>query len=945
MRCLVLIFAITCLHTNAQPVAPILRIETGMHTGQAKRIDADAAGKTILTCAVDKTARLWDAGNGTLLRTFRVPIGTTEEGTLYACALSSDGSIAAAAGITGVEWSNSYCVYLFNTSTGEIIHRISGIPSNIFDLEFSPDGNYLAVACSLNNGVIIYNTKDWSKKKTLTGHVTEVYNIAFSKDGQLASTCWDGRLRLYDKNFELVNTVETKGGAEPLGVSFDATGKLVSVGFYDSNNIEVYSVPDLKLQYKPAIKQGEYSGFLCSVVFSQTGNTFYAGGTFNVADEDGYLHTVIRQWSNGGKGESKDILFRNTIQDIKSLPGGRLAVLGGFPEVAVLNAAGERIWEQVATLNDFTAPNVDHFRINEAGDVVGCTPLHNVAMTFDVQKRQLLPVACNYPSPAEKRGGVTVTNWNQELNPAINNKPIDFFEKNETNCSVDISSNGNDIILGTEWNLYRTTSAGKMIWKTPLPDFAWLVNISGDDKVIAVGVADGTIRWYSMEDGKELLSLYFSSDYKHWILFTPTGYYDASPGAEDILGWQINNGKSNAPAFYPISRFREQFNRPDIIDLVLQTHDELKAIAQANEKKGVTKNTVAIEQKLPPTINILSPTSGATTDQDMIELEYSINSAENAPVTAVKVLVNGRPVALERGISIKPSKEKTKVRVNIPHEDCTITMLAENQNGLSPEANVHLVYKKKNTAPAVLKPDVYMLVVGISNYQDVNLRLGLPAKDAGDFAALIKGQEGKTYNHVTIKTLLNADATKTNILDAFDWMAARTFNKEDVVMIYFAGHGVNDNNNVYYMLPFDANIEKLRSSSVNFEELRQTIAGIKAKVLVFLDACHSGNIQGNSLYINGLVNMLSGSGTGAITFTSSTGKELSYEKAEWNNGAFTKALLEGLNGKAQVSGKTKITYKSLDLYISERVAELTDNKQHPTTVPAPNLPDFTIIEM
>jgi WD40 repeat protein len=943
MRCLMLFLTMLWFKSFSQPVTPILRIETGMHTGQAKRIDTDASGKTILTCSVDKTARLWDASNGSLIRTFRIPISNTDEGTLYACALNNEGTIAAVAGITGAEWSNSYAVYLFNTATGEMIHRISGIPSNIFDLEFSPDGKSLIAACTLNNGVIIYDTKDWSKKKVLKDYLTEVYNVAFSTDGKLSTICWDGKLRLYDKNFEQTGIINLTGGKQPMGISFDPTGKLLSIGYYDSNNIEVFSVAELKLLYKPVVENKDFDGSLFSVAFGDVGNTFYAGGTFNTTDDDGYLYTVIRKWKQNGKGVWEDIKFRNSIQDIKPLPGGRLAVLGSYPEIAVLDANGKRIWEQVATLNDFTAPTVEHFRINERGDIIGCTPLQNVAITFDVNKRQMVKAASNFPYPTEKKGSIAVTDWNQMPLPSINNKPIDFFEQYETNLSVDINSNGKEVILGTEWNLYKTSAEGKLIWKMPLPDFAWLVNISGDDKVVTAAIADGTIRWYSMEDGKELLSLYFSNDYKHWILFTPTGYYDASPGSEEILGWHINQGKDKSAAFFPISRFREQFFRPDIIDLVLQVHDEQKAIALANEKKPVINTLVNIQQKLPPTISILFPANGISTENDMIELEYLVNTADHSPVTAIKVLVNGRPVSIERGVTIKPGKEKTKIKVNIPHEDCTVTMLAENQNGLSPEANIKVLYKKKQPATAATKPDVYVLVIGISNYNDKTLQLGLPAKDATDFASVIKDQEGKTYGRISVQALLNTEATKANILDAFDWLSGKALNKDDVVMIYFAGHGINDNNNVYYMLPHDANLEKLRSSSVNFEELRQTISGIKAKVLVFLDACHSGNINGNNFHINGLVNMLSGSGTGAVTFTSSTGKEVSYEKTEWNNGAFTKALLEGLKGKARVNGKDKITFKSLDLYISERVPELTDNKQHPTTVPAPNLPDFIII--
>ena len=60
------------------------------------------------------------------------------------------------------------------------------------------------------------------------------------------------------------------------------------------------------------------------------------------------------------------------------------------------------------------------------------------------------------------------------------------------------------------------------------------------------------------------------------------------------------------------------------------------------------------------------------------------------------------------------------------------------------------------------------------------------------------------------------------------------------------------------------------------------------------------------------------------------------------NGAFTKALVEGLSGKADYQANGVITVNELDLYLAERVKELTGGWQTPTTAKPQTVPDFPI---
>jgi len=58
------------------------------------------------------------------------------------------------------------------------------------------------------------------------------------------------------------------------------------------------------------------------------------------------------------------------------------------------------------------------------------------------------------------------------------------------------------------------------------------VNISSNGKLAVAAFGDGTIRWYRMSEGKELLALFPHGDRKRWVMWTPSGYYDTSPGGE-----------------------------------------------------------------------------------------------------------------------------------------------------------------------------------------------------------------------------------------------------------------------------------------------------------------------------------------------------------------------------------------------------------------------------
>ena len=72
---------------------------------------------------------------------------------------------------------------------------------------------------------------------------------------------------------------------------------------------------------------------------------------------------------------------------------------------------------------------------------------------------------------------------------------------------------------------------------------------------------------------------------------------------------------------------------------------------------------------------------------------------------------------------------------------------------------------------------------------------------------------------------------------------------------------------------------------------------------------------------------------------------MSEENDAWGYGAFTKAVLAGLSGEADLTQTGRITFKGLDFYVSEEVRKLTQGRQTPVTISPIGIPDFAIARL
>jgi uncharacterized caspase-like protein len=245
-----------------------------------------------------------------------------------------------------------------------------------------------------------------------------------------------------------------------------------------------------------------------------------------------------------------------------------------------------------------------------------------------------------------------------------------------------------------------------------------------------------------------------------------------------------------------------------------------------------------------------------------------------------------------------------------------------------------------------------VLAVGIGDHPVREARLDWAAKDARDFVERLKAQEGGLYKQVRYRLLDDQKATRDAIREGLEWLRRQT-KPRDVAVLFLSGHGFRDEFDDYYFLPYDGDPLKAEISTVSGDDVRRFLRKVSGKTVLFLDTCYSGALRttGTKGELDSLpdtdrfANQLADAESGVIVFASSTGKQLSHERDEWKNGAFTKALLEGLAGRADFTKDFFLFISELETYLTDRVSALTDGAQMPVTTKPKAVENYRLLRV
>jgi WD40 repeat protein len=945
---------------------PTLVVDARGHTGRVWKVVFTPDNQQLISVSFDKSIRVWDLATGESVRTLRPPAGPGEGGTLIAAAVSPDGQTLAAAGVGPAASSQDHPVYLISLASWQITRLLRGSMGPINHVVYSRDGKHVAAA-SHDKTARVWEAATGREVQVLRGHTELVEAIALSPDGRrAATTSLDGTVRLWTVPAgatEATLKAHDKGGAF---VAWSPDGKVVASGGHDGV-IKFWDPAGKLLRQLTDVGCGDIS----SLTFTPNSERLlFTGWSFD--QPRARVEALIDVKTGKYEQESRTDL---SLTDGTVSPNGKLlAVATVQAEIFVLDAATGRVLHKLA-------PRGYRSLYNAAWSRDGRGVAWGVAYSPELAKRSQAPLVRGFDfakleliDPVRgdfARAELVRKDRSLVLNPKTGNvelrTPTDLVRTFRPRRTVGLPENVSCyswitdqlIAVGADGPIYLFDAETGALRRKLVGHSDWVsvVAPSADGRYLVSSSNDRTLRIWRADREEPLLSLFTAGN--DWVAWTPEGYYAASPGGERLMGWQVNNGPDRLASFHPAAAFRKTLYRPDVVRRLVEAGSLEKALAAADQERGRSTAATTVAEVLPPVVLITSPDQAKVEVQEpTVTVRFVARPVGKHPITAARLLVDGRPYIEADGAKVFNPPRAGEIReawtAKIASGKHSVAVQVETaaSKGVSEPVEVYFGARGMTREggdvarpPEMQKPALYILAVGVSDYPG-DLKLNFAAKDAETLARACEAGGKALYRKVEVKLLTDKEATRKNILQGLTWLR-KQMTQNDVAIISFAGHGDKDADGSFYLLPVDVDKDDLLSSAVPGEQIKRTLAGIPGKFLLLLDACHAGAVGSDRRRAAGsltddLVRDLATDDYGVVVLCSSMGREFSLESPKVGHGYFTLALVEGLSGKADYNKDQLIHLNELDLYVTDRVKELSGGRQHPVTVRPSSIRSFPL---
>jgi uncharacterized caspase-like protein len=226
------------------------------------------------------------------------------------------------------------------------------------------------------------------------------------------------------------------------------------------------------------------------------------------------------------------------------------------------------------------------------------------------------------------------------------------------------------------------------------------------------------------------------------------------------------------------------------------------------------------------------------------------------------------------------------------------------------------------------------LIIGNSQYQDPRLaQLVTPQEDVNDLADILRMPDIGSFDEVT--TLVNESDANIR-LSIEDFFADKK--PDDLLVIYFSGHGVRDEQGQLYLAVNNTRANRLRATAIPSEFITTEMDRSRSKrQVLILDCCHSGAFAQGSKAMTGesagTGPAFKGIGYGRVVLTATDATQYAWEGdkviGQADRSVFTHYLIEGLRtGAADADHDGTITLDEMYDYVYEKVITVTP-KQTP----------------
>lgn len=487
------------------------------------------------------------------------------------------------------------------------------------------------------------------------------------------------------------------------------------------------------------------------------------------------------------------------------------------------------------------------------------------------------------------------------------------------------------------------------------------LKLSHDGKWMFSADDQGMIRIWNTDDRTPVMDMYHLGRGDDYIFLTPDNYYKASKGAFDIIHF------AKGMEILSFEQFDLIYNRPDIVLQRLgRSEEETMPYYLAWKKRlrrmGYTEDMLSGDLNAPELTIINEDSIPKTTSEKSITLNIrALDKKYN--LSRLLVSLNGVPLYGKQGATISKGPgqnyEQT-IDIKLSTGQNRIDVSCMNDKGVESYRKQLELYCE---APAS-KPKLFVAAVGVSDYSQSAFNLSYARQDASDFAEMMSVVGTSSFESVESMVLADSAfdvASLTSLRDFFS-----NAGRDDVVMLFYAGHGVLDENMDYYLSSYAMDFNSPKDGGIFYDDFEACLESTESvHRFCFIDACHSGEIdkedyldeQTELKQVGTLVFRNVGSGVrkikgqgvmqvqklfnelfvdvrwgvGATILSSSGGMEVSLEGNTWQNGLFTWCLKQGiLDKKADLNADNKISTSELIDYVSREVNILSGGVQTPS---------------